>query len=150
MLWELHMATCLWHLQVDLQDKSIKLSFCPFCAYAGGEQSFLSQPHHNSALQCQLWMWKVLEAEAFMSSSTCTTTKKCALGSSPRNQLQALTASPAVAEEMMAAMVAPPGLHPRRRTPRLLPLTPRAPAPNLPHRWCHTTVDERRPATTRT
>ena len=36
MLWELHMATCLQHLQVDLQDKSAKLSFCPFCAYVGG------------------------------------------------------------------------------------------------------------------
>ena len=30
--------------------------------WGGGEQSFLSQPHHNSALQCQLWMWKELEA----------------------------------------------------------------------------------------
>ena len=32
------------------------------CICRGGKHSSLSQPHHNSALQCQLWMWKVLEA----------------------------------------------------------------------------------------
>ena len=31
-----------------------------------GEQSFLSQSHHNSTLQCQLWMWKVLEAGLYV------------------------------------------------------------------------------------
>ena len=36
LLRELHTAACLWQLQVDLRDKSVKLSFCPFCAYAGG------------------------------------------------------------------------------------------------------------------
>ena len=36
LLRELHTAACLQCLQVDLQDKSVKLSFCPFCAYAGG------------------------------------------------------------------------------------------------------------------
>ena len=36
LLRELHTAACLWWLQVDLWDKSVKLSFCPFCAYAGG------------------------------------------------------------------------------------------------------------------
>ena len=35
LLWELHMAACLRYLQVDLWDKSVKLSFCPFCTYAG-------------------------------------------------------------------------------------------------------------------
>ena len=35
-LRELHTATCIQCLQVDLQDKSVKLSFCPFCAYVGG------------------------------------------------------------------------------------------------------------------
>ena len=35
MSWELHMATCLRCLQVDLRDKSIKLLFCPFCANVG-------------------------------------------------------------------------------------------------------------------
>ena len=36
MLRELHTAACLRCLQVDLRGKSLKLSFCPFCAYAGG------------------------------------------------------------------------------------------------------------------
>ena len=36
LLRELHTAACLWWLQVDLWDKSVKLSFCPFCAYVGG------------------------------------------------------------------------------------------------------------------
>ena len=35
MLRELHMATCLQCLQVDLRDKSVKLSFCLFCTYMG-------------------------------------------------------------------------------------------------------------------
>ena len=35
LLRELHTTMCLWRLQVDLWDKSVKLSFCPFCAYAG-------------------------------------------------------------------------------------------------------------------
>ena len=62
---ELHTATCLRCLQVDLWDKSVKLSFCPFCTYVGGggrERSFIPKPHHNSALQQQLWMRKVLKA----------------------------------------------------------------------------------------
>ena len=36
MLREMHMAVCLQCLQVDLRDKLVKLSFCPFCAYVGG------------------------------------------------------------------------------------------------------------------
>ena len=36
MLRELHTTTCLRCLQVDLQGKSVKLSFCPFCTYARG------------------------------------------------------------------------------------------------------------------
>ena len=36
LLRELHTAVCLWQLQVDLRDKSVKLSFCPFCAYSWG------------------------------------------------------------------------------------------------------------------
>ena len=36
LLRELRTAACLWCLQVDLQDKSVKLLFCPFCAYVGG------------------------------------------------------------------------------------------------------------------
>ena len=54
MLQELHKATCLRHLQVDLWDKSVKLLFCSFCDMQGGERSFLFKPHHNSILQRQL------------------------------------------------------------------------------------------------
>ena len=36
LLRELHTTACLWWLQVNLRDKSVKLSFCPFCAYVGG------------------------------------------------------------------------------------------------------------------
>ena len=35
------MAACLRRLQVDLRDKSVKLSFCPFCSYVGGGMIFL-------------------------------------------------------------------------------------------------------------
>ena len=58
MLRELHTATCLQCLQVDLQGKSVKLSFCPFCTYAGGggQQPVIPQSHHHSTLQCQLAM----------------------------------------------------------------------------------------------
>ena len=36
LLRELHTTACLRQLQVDLWDKSVKLSFCPFCTYVGG------------------------------------------------------------------------------------------------------------------
>ena len=56
MLQELHTATCLWCLQVDLQDKSVKLSFCPFCTYAGGNDlSYLNHiiiAHYNTSYGC--------------------------------------------------------------------------------------------------
>ena len=77
----------------------------------------------------------------------CITTSRCASGLSSRNPPQALMASPAVVEGAMAAMVVLPG-PPPRRTPRLPPQTPRAPAPCLPHRYCHAAVDGRCPATT--
>ena len=56
MLWELHTATCLRCLQVDLWDKSIKMSFCPFCMYAGvNDLSYLSHiiiAHYNASYGC--------------------------------------------------------------------------------------------------
>ena len=62
MLWELHTAACLRHLQVDLHDKSVKMSLCPFCTNVGMNDSVLLKPHYHSALQCQLWVQKVLKA----------------------------------------------------------------------------------------
>ena len=56
LLRELHTTACLWQLQVDLQDKSVKLSFCPFCAYAGGNDlSYLNHiiiVHYNVSYGC--------------------------------------------------------------------------------------------------
>ena len=56
LLRELHTTTCLWQLQVDLLDKSVKLSFCPFCAYAGGNDlSYLNHiiiVHYNVSYGC--------------------------------------------------------------------------------------------------
>ena len=81
MLRELHSATCLWRLQVDLWDKSVKLSFCPFCAYAGeggNDLSYLNHiviAHYNTSYGCG----KCLK-QAFISSSALHTHKKVCLG----------------------------------------------------------------------
>ena len=78
MLWELHTATCLRCLQVDLHGKSIRMSFCPFCAYAGANNlSYLNHiiiAHYNSSYGCG----KCLK-QAFMSSSTLHNHKKVCL-----------------------------------------------------------------------
>ena len=56
LLRELHTTMCLWQLQVDLQDKSVKFSFCPFCTYAGGNDlSYLNHiiiAHYNMSYGC--------------------------------------------------------------------------------------------------
>ena len=142
MLRELHTAMCLRHLQVNLRDKSVKLSFCPFCTYAGGNDlSYLNHiiiAHYNVSYGCR----KCLK-QAFISSSALHNHKKCASGLLPGSQLQALIASPAAEEEAMVAMVILPRPLPRRGTPRLLLWTPRAPVPHLPCRHHHATVDKR-------
>ena len=80
MLWELHTATCLQCLQVDLWDKSVKLSFCPFCTYMGGggnDLSYLNHiiiAHYNASYGCG----KCLK-QAFMSSSALHNHKKVCL-----------------------------------------------------------------------
>ena len=79
MLWELHTATWLRHLQMDLCGKSVKMSFCPFCAYAGANDlSYLNHiiiVHYNASYGCG----KCLK-QAFMSSSTLHNHKKVCLG----------------------------------------------------------------------
>ena len=80
-------------------------------------------------------------------SQPCITTRKCASGSSPRSPPEALVASPAAAEEAIAAMGVLPRL-PLKRMARLLPLTSRAPAPLLLPRHHHTAVGKRHPTTT--
>ena len=78
LLRELHTATCLWRLQVDLQDKSVKLSFCPFCTYAGGNDlSYLNHiiiAHYNASYGCGQCL-----KQAFISSLTLHTHKKVCL-----------------------------------------------------------------------
>ena len=75
LLRELHTTTCLRWLQVDLQDKSIKLSFCPFCAYAGGNNlSYLNHiiiVHYNASYGCGQCL-----KQAFVSSLVLHTHKK--------------------------------------------------------------------------
>ena len=79
MLQELHTAACLRCLQVDLHGKSIKMSFCPFCAYVGANDlSHLNHiiiVHYNASYGCG----KCLK-QAFMSSSTLHNHKKVCLG----------------------------------------------------------------------
>ena len=83
MLRELHTTACLWRLQVNLWDKSVKLSFCPFCTYAGGNDlSYLNHiiiMHYNASYGCG----KCLK-QAFVSSSALHTHKKVCLGLASR------------------------------------------------------------------
>ena len=78
MLRELHTAACLRHLQVDLHDKSVKMSFCPFCMYAGANDlSYLNHiiiAHYNASYGCG----KCLK-QAFVLSSALHNHKKVCL-----------------------------------------------------------------------
>ena len=78
MLWELHAANCLRCLQVDIRDKSVKMSFSPFCMYAGvNDLSYLNHiiiVHYNASYGCG----KCLK-QAFMSSSALHNHKKVCL-----------------------------------------------------------------------
>ena len=75
LLRELHTTACLQQLQVNLWGKSVKLSFCPFCAYAGGNDlSYLNHiiiVHYNASYGCG----KCLK-QTFVSSSALHTHKK--------------------------------------------------------------------------
>ena len=79
LLRELHTTTCLWWLQVDLRDKCVKLSFCPFCTYAGGNDlSYLNHiiiVHYNASYGCGRCL-----KQTFISSSALHTHKKVCLG----------------------------------------------------------------------
>ena len=79
MLEELHTTTCLRCLQVDLCDKSIKMSFCPFCVYMGANNlSYLNHiiiVHYNASYGCR----KCLK-QTFMLSSALHNHRKVYLG----------------------------------------------------------------------
>ena len=76
LLRELHTTACLWWLQVNLQDKLIKLSFC---TYAGeNDLSYLNHiiiAHYNASYGCGRCL-----KQAFISSSVLHTHKKVCLG----------------------------------------------------------------------
>ena len=78
LLRELHTTARLQQLQVNLWDKSVKLSFCPFCTYAGGNDlSYLNHiivTHYNASYGCG----KCLK-QAFISSSALHIHKKMCL-----------------------------------------------------------------------
>ena len=81
LLRELHTAVCLWQLQVNLWDKLVKLSFCPFCIYVGGggnDLSYLNHiiiGHYNTSYRCGRCL-----KQAFISSLVLCTHKKVCLG----------------------------------------------------------------------
>ena len=78
MLWELHMAACLWCLQVDLWDKSIKLILPLLHIHGGNDLSYLNHiiiAHYNASYGSG----KCLK-QAFMSSSALHNHKKACLG----------------------------------------------------------------------
>ena len=90
LLRELHTTVCLWQLQVDLWDKSVKLSFCPFCAYArGNELSYLNHiiiVHYNASYRCGRCL-----KQAFISSLVLHTHKKVCMGFPPKKATGAPT-----------------------------------------------------------
>ena len=147
MLRELHMAACLRHLQVDLRDKSVKLLFCPFCTYVGGNDlSYLNHiiiAQYNASYGCG----KCLK-QAFMLSSALHNHKKVCLRFVAKKPAQGSDSKPSSGGGGDGSHGGSTRATPRRRTPRLLLQTPRAPVPSLPHRCQHATVDERLPTTT--
>ena len=93
LLRELYTATCLRRLQVDLRDKSVKLSFCPFCAYAGGNDlsclNHIIIAHYNANYGCG----KCLK-QAFVSFLALHTHKKVCLGLTTRKATGVLDSKP--------------------------------------------------------
>ena len=93
LLRDLHMAACLWWLQVYLWGKSVKLSFCPFCTCTGGNDlSYLNHiiiVHYNASYRCG----KCLK-QAFISSSALHTHKKVCLRLTSRKAAGVLDGKP--------------------------------------------------------
>ena len=133
MLQELHTATCLRHLQVDLWDKSVKMSFCTFCMYTGvNNLSYLNHiiiVHYNTSYGCG----KCLK-ETFMLSSALHNYKKVCLGfaKKPAAGSNSKPSSGGGGNDSQGG--GSTRATPKRRIPRLPPLTPRVPAPQRPCR----------------
>ena len=150
MLRKLHMVACLQCLQVDLRDKSVKLSFCPFCTYMGGgggrnDLSYLNHiiiVHYNTSYGCG----KCLK-QAFISSSTLHIHKKVCIWFITKKPTTGSDGKPSSGGGGDGNHGGSTRATPRR-TPRLLPQNPRAPVPHLPCRHHHTAVDKSHPTTT--
>ena len=94
LLIELHTTTCLQWLQVNLQDKSVKLLFCPSCMYVGGEDDFsylnhIIVVHYNASYRCG----KCLK-QAFISSSALHTHKKVCIRLTSQKTARVLDGKP--------------------------------------------------------
>ena len=121
-----------------------KTIILPLLHLHGAEQPFILQPchHYNASYGCG----KCLK-QAFILSSALHNHKKVCIGF--------IAKKPAAGSDCkLSSSGGGDGSHggstraTPRRTPRLPPQTPRAPAPHLPHRHHHATVDERHPTTT--
>ena len=146
MLRELHTATCLQCLQVDLRGKSVKLSFCPFCAYAGGNDlSYLNHiiiAHYNASYGCR----KCLK-QAFVSSSVLHNHKKVCIGLVSRKSPGGSDGQPGSGRGGNNSCGGSSRATPKRMA-RLSLLIPRAPAPLLLPNHHHAAVDRKLPITT--
>ena len=93
LLRELHTATCLQWLQVDLRDESVKISFCPFCTHAGGnDHSYLNHiiiAHYNASYRCGRCL-----KQAFISSLVLQPHKKVCLRFIPTKATQVQDGKP--------------------------------------------------------
>ena len=140
LLRELHTTACLQWLQVNLWDKLVKLSFCPFCTYVGvgwggNDLSYLNHiiiVHYNTSYGCGRCL-----KQASISSSALHTHKKVCLEFSSRKWFW--MANLRVVEVTVATGVLPKP--PLKRMARGPPLAPRVQAPPWPLSLHHTTVD---------
>ena len=139
LLRELHTTACLQWLQVDLWDKSVKLSFCPFCTYAGGNDlSYLNHiiiMHYNVSYGCGRCL-----KQAFVSSLVLHTHKKVCLRFPSKKASRVPDGKPkSVGGNSGHGLLTKPP--PRRMARDGLPPTPRARAPPQPLRLHHATAD---------
>ena len=112
---------------------------------AGNDLSYLNHiiiAHYNASYGCG----KCLK-QAFVSSSALHNHKKVCLGFITKKPAIGSDSKPSSSRGGDGSHGSSARLPPRRRTPRCLPQTSRAPVPCLPHR-CHHAVDKRCPTTT--
>ena len=124
LLRELRTTVYLWQLQVNLRDKSVKLSFCPFCTYVGegNDLSYLNHiiiVHYKVSYRCGRCL-----KQGFISSLVLHTHKKVCLGFTSRKAAGVLDGKPSSGGGNSGHGVLP--RPPPKRMARWLPPTPRA------------------------